>query len=124
MAQLFILSYSDAVSFRDIRGHLRTIPSIVTFYICVCPRRRLYLSSIQCMSRRDLSVKGGTRERCYRTRRGWTEEQRYAIISPYFDGRIQMNGPYPEITNISSLAKLFFKTFICQKRENHLILEE
>ena len=36
MAQLFILSYSNAVSFRDIRGHLGTIPSIVTFYICVC----------------------------------------------------------------------------------------
>ena len=33
MAQLFILSYSDAVSFRDIRGHLGTIPSIVTLYI-------------------------------------------------------------------------------------------
>ena len=33
MAQLFILSYSDAVSFRDIKGHLGTIPSIVTFYI-------------------------------------------------------------------------------------------
>ena len=33
MAQLFILSHSDAVSFRDIRGHLGTIPSIVTFYI-------------------------------------------------------------------------------------------
>ena len=33
MAQLFILSYSDAVSFRDIRGHLGNIPSIVTFYI-------------------------------------------------------------------------------------------
>jgi hypothetical protein len=32
---------------------------------------------------------------------------RYAIISPYFDGRIKMNGPYPDITNI-----LFFKTFI------------
>ena len=28
-AQLFILSYSDAVSFRDIRGHLGTIPSPV-----------------------------------------------------------------------------------------------
>jgi hypothetical protein len=28
-----ILSYSDAVSFRDIRGHLGKIPSIVTFYI-------------------------------------------------------------------------------------------
>jgi hypothetical protein len=41
MAQLFILSYSDAVSFRDIRGHLGTIPSFVTFYICVCRRRRL-----------------------------------------------------------------------------------
>ena len=40
MAQLFILSYSDAVSFRDIRGHLGTIPSIVTFYICACHRRR------------------------------------------------------------------------------------
>ena len=40
MAQLFILSYSDAVSFRDIKGHLGTIPSIVTFYICVCRRRR------------------------------------------------------------------------------------
>ena len=35
------LSYSDAVSFRDIKGHLGTIPSIVTFYICVCRRRRL-----------------------------------------------------------------------------------
>ena len=64
------------------------------------------------MSRRDLSVKGGTSERWYRTRRGRTDEQRYAIISPYFDGRIKMNGPYPEITNISFLAKLFFKTFI------------
>ena len=63
------------------------------------------------MSPRDLSVKGGTSERCYRTRRGRTDEQRYAIISPYFEGRIKMNGPYPEITNISSLAKLFFKTF-------------
>ena len=43
MAQLFILSYSDAVSFRDIRDHLGTIPSIVTFYIhvCACRRRRL-----------------------------------------------------------------------------------
>jgi hypothetical protein len=43
------------------------------------------------MSRRDLSVKGGTSERYYRTRRGRTDEQRYAIISPYFDGRIKMN---------------------------------
>jgi hypothetical protein len=67
------------------------------------------------MSRRDLSVKGGTSERCYRTRRGWTDEQQYAIISPYFDGCIKMNGPYPEITNISSLAKLFFQTFISLK---------
>jgi hypothetical protein len=41
--------------------------------------------------------------------------QRYAIISPYFDGRIKMNGTYPEITNISSLAKLFFKSFISLK---------
>ena len=47
--------------------------------------------------------------------RGRTDEQRYAIISPYFDGRIKMNGPYPEITNISFLAKLFFKTFISLK---------
>jgi hypothetical protein len=30
------------VSFRDIRGHLGTIPSIVTFNICACHRRRLY----------------------------------------------------------------------------------
>jgi hypothetical protein len=67
------------------------------------------------MSRRDLSVEGGTSERWYRTRRGWTDEQRYAIISPYFDGRKKMKGPYPEITNISSLAKLFFKTFISLK---------
>ena len=59
-----------------------------------------------------LSVKGGTSERCYRTMRGRTDEQRYAILSPYFDGRIKMNGPYPENTNISFLAKLFFKTFI------------
>ena len=43
------------------------------------------------------------------------DEQRYAIISPYFDGRIKMNGPYPEITNVSFLAKLFFKTFISLK---------
>ena len=36
MAQLFISSYSDAVSFRDIRGHLGTIISIVTFlYMCL-----------------------------------------------------------------------------------------
>ena len=61
------------------------------------------------MLRRDLSVKGGTSERCYRTRCGRTNEQRYAI-SPYFDGHIKVNGPYPEITNISFLAKLFFKT--------------
>ena len=67
------------------------------------------------MSRRALSVKGGTSERCYCTRRGRTDEQRYDIISPYFDGRITMNGPYPEITNISFLAKLFFKTFISLK---------
>ena len=67
------------------------------------------------MSRRDLSVKGGTSERCYRTRHGRTDEQQYAIISPYFDGRIKMNGLYPEITNISFLAKLFFKTFISLK---------
>ena len=67
------------------------------------------LLSIQCMSRRDLSVKGGTSERCYHTRSGRTDEQRYAIISPYFDGRRKMNGPYPEITNISFLVKLFFK---------------
>ena len=67
------------------------------------------------MSRRDLSVKGGTSERCYRTRRGRTDGQRYAIIIPYFDGRIKMNGPYPEITNIPFLAKLFFKTFISLK---------
>jgi hypothetical protein len=46
---------------------------------------------------------------------GRTDEQRYAIISPYFDRRIKMNGPYPEITNISFLAKLFFKTFISLK---------
>ena len=67
------------------------------------------------MSRRDISVKGGTSERYYRTRRGRTDEQRYAIISPYFNGRIKMNGLYPEITNISFLAKLFFKTFISLK---------
>jgi hypothetical protein len=45
-------------------------------------------------------------------RRGRTDEQRYAIISPYFDGRRKKNGPYLEITNISFLAKLFFKTYI------------
>ena len=45
MAKLFILSYSDAVSVRDIRGHLGTIPSIVTFYICACRRRALGDSS-------------------------------------------------------------------------------
>ena len=62
------------------------------------------------MSRRDLSVKGGTSERCYRTRRGRTDEQRYAIISPYFDGRIKMNGPYPEITNII-FGQIIFQNF-------------
>ena len=36
-------------------------------------------------------------------------------MRPYLDGRIQMNGPYPEITNILSLAKLFFKSFISLK---------
>ena len=69
----------------------------------------LPLLSIQCMSRRDLSVKGGTSERCYRTRRGRTDEQRYAILIPYFDGRIKMNGPYPEITNISFWPNYFSK---------------
>ena len=59
----------------------------------------LPLLSIQCMSRCDLSVKGGTSERCYRMMRGRTDEQWYAILSPYFDGRIKMNGPYPEIMN-------------------------
>ena len=34
------------------------------------------------MSQHDLSVKGGTSERCYHTRCGRTNEQRYAIISP------------------------------------------
>jgi hypothetical protein len=38
--------------------------------------------------------------------RGRTDEQRYAILSPYFDGRIKRNGPYPEVTNVSFLAKL------------------
>jgi hypothetical protein len=61
------------------------------------------------MSRRVSSVKGGTSERCYRRRRGWTDEQRYAIISPYFDGRIKMNGPYPEITNIN--GQIIFQNF-------------
>jgi hypothetical protein len=32
-----------------------------------------------------------------------------------YHGCIKMNGPYPEIMNISSLAKLFFKTFISLK---------
>jgi hypothetical protein len=67
------------------------------------------------MSPRDLSVKGGTSERCYRTRRGRTDEQWYAIISQYSDRRIKMNGPCPEIPNISFFAKLFFKTFISLK---------
>jgi hypothetical protein len=31
IAQLFILSYSDTVSFRDIKDHFGTIPSIVAF---------------------------------------------------------------------------------------------
>jgi hypothetical protein len=44
MSQLFILSYSDAVYFRDIRGNLGTIPSIITFHICACRRRRLYIA--------------------------------------------------------------------------------
>ena len=66
------------------------------------------------MSRRDPSVKGGTSERCYRRRRGWTDEQRYAIISLYFDGRIKMNAPYPEIMNIN--GQIIFKTFISLKR--------
>ena len=68
-----------------------------------------------------LSVKGETSERCYRTRRRRTDEQQYAIIRPYFDGRIKMNGLYPEITNISFLAKLFFKTFISLIKARFLI---
>jgi hypothetical protein len=84
---------------------------------------------LQCMSRRDLSVKGGTSERCYRTRRGRTDEQRYAIISPYFDGRIKMNGPYPEnmvhvytinwfkkVQNINYRSHAAQPTFNCHKR--------
>ena len=57
----------------------------------ITPLTLFHHLSIQCMSRRDLSVKGGRSERCYRTMRGRTDEQRYAILSPYFDGRIQMN---------------------------------
>ena len=37
------------------------------------------------------------------------------VIVRGVDGRIKMNGPYPEITNISFLAKLFFKIFISLK---------
>jgi hypothetical protein len=36
-------------------------------------------------------------------------------INNYCSHAIEMNGPYPEITNISFLAKLFFKTFISLK---------
>ena len=71
------------------------------------------------MSRRDLSVKGGTSERCYRTRRGRTDEQRYAIISPYFDGRIKLNGNMTEWFNVNSglkqgcvLSPVLFNIFI------------
>jgi hypothetical protein len=52
---------------------------------------------------------------------GRTDEQRYVIISLYFYERIKMNGPYPEITNISFLAKLFFKTFISLNKARLLI---
>jgi hypothetical protein len=46
----------------------------------------------------------------------WTDG-RTAVChkNPYFDGRIKMNGPYPEITNISFLVKLFKKNFISLK---------
>jgi hypothetical protein len=46
----------------------------------------------------------------------WTDE-RTAVChnKPYVDGHMKMNSPYPEITNISFLAKLFFKTFISLK---------
>ena len=37
------------------------------------------------------------------------------VIVRGMDGRIKMNRPYPDTTNISSLAKLFFKTFISLK---------
>jgi hypothetical protein len=74
---------------------------MVHVYTINCP-----LLSIQCMSRRDLSVKGGASERCYRTRRGRTDEQQYAIISPYFDGRIKMNGPYPCVQFFFYIFKL------------------
>jgi hypothetical protein len=37
------------------------------------------------------------------------------VIVRGVDGRIKMNGPYPEITNISFLAKLFFKIFVSLK---------
>ena len=47
---VFYLSYSDAVSFRDIRGHLGTIPSIVTFYgtalTTILPILFLYLTTV------------------------------------------------------------------------------
>jgi hypothetical protein len=60
------------------------------------------------MSRRDLSVKGGTSERCYRTRRGRSEEQWYAIISPYFDvifrGRRDRVRMMAEITTTYALS--------------------
>jgi hypothetical protein len=44
----------------------------------------LPLLSIQCMSRRDLSVKGGTSERCYRMRRGRTNEGAECHNKPVF----------------------------------------
>jgi hypothetical protein len=82
-----------------LKSHLSLAPPFInTMYVTTWP-----------ISKRGIS------ERCYRTRRGRTDEQRYAIISPYFDGRIKMIDLYPEITNISFLAKLFFKTFISLK---------
>jgi hypothetical protein len=86
-----------------------TVVYFVIFRCCFFP---WYKGSLRNNSFNRSFLYMRTSERCYRTRRGWTDEQRYAIISPYFDGRIKMNGTYPEITNISFLAKLFFKTFI------------
>jgi hypothetical protein len=40
--QLTFNCHKGGVSFRDIRGQLGTIPSIVIFYICACRRRRLF----------------------------------------------------------------------------------
>ena len=60
---------------------------------------------------RDLSVKGGISERCYRTRRGRTDEQRYAIISQYFDASYTNEWPISGNYEYIIFGQIIFQNF-------------